>query len=72
MCEAVVPNRVHRGKEKHGMSSTQHDEEKVDERKTKELCGHEHNGLRCMRSKDHQHEHAAYTAAGAVTWERSR
>ena len=69
MREAVVPNRVRRAKEKHGMSSTQRDEEKVDERKTKELCGHEHNGLRCMRSKDHQAEHAAYTAAEAVTWE---
>jgi hypothetical protein len=51
------------------MSSTQSEEQKLDERKTKELCGHEHNGLRCMRSKDHQHEHAAYTAAEAVTWE---
>ena len=42
----------------------------TDERKTRELCGDERNGLRCMRPKGHEHEHEAFTAAQAVTWAR--
>jgi hypothetical protein len=40
----------------------------VDERKTRELCGAEHGGLRCMRPKRHEHEHEAFTAAKSITW----
>ena len=40
-----------------------------DERKTRELCTQERDGLRCMRPKDHAHAHAAYTASDTVTWE---
>lgn len=29
-----------------------------DERKTRELCTHERDGVRCMRPKNHVHEHA--------------
>ena len=40
----------------------------VDERKTRELCATEQNGLRCMRAKGHQHEHAAWTTGDMITW----
>lgn len=42
----------------------------TDERKTRELCGDERNGLRCMRPKGHAQEHEAFTAAQAITWTR--
>ena len=47
---------------------TQAHELHVDERKTRELCANEQNGLRCMRPKGHHHEHAAYTTGDMVTW----
>jgi hypothetical protein len=40
----------------------------VDERKTKELCGAELSGLRCMRSKGHAGEHEAMTALQPIRW----
>ena len=40
----------------------------IPERKTRELCGQERDGLRCIRSKGHAHEHAAYTVFELVTW----
>lgn len=39
-----------------------------EERKTRELCGSEHDGLRCMRPKEHPHDHEAYTATRTITW----
>ena len=39
----------------------------VDERKTRELCASEQNGLRCMRAKGHLHEHAAYTTGDVIS-----
>jgi hypothetical protein len=50
-------------------STTERDDPKVDERKTRELCAQERNGLRCMRPKGHAHEHAAFTTKDTVTWE---
>lgn len=41
----------------------------VDERKTRELCASEQNGMRCMRPKGHQHEHSAYAAGEMISWE---
>ncbi len=40
----------------------------IDERKTRELCGHERDGLRCMRAKGHAHAHEAFTASKTYTW----
>jgi hypothetical protein len=40
----------------------------TDERKTRELCGHERDGLRCMRAKGHAHAHEALTAFKTYTW----
>jgi len=40
----------------------------ISERKTRELCGHQHDTLRCIRSKGHSDEHAAYTMFDLVTW----
>jgi hypothetical protein len=40
----------------------------IPERKTRELCGHQRDNLRCIRSKGHAHEHAAYTMFDIVTW----
>jgi hypothetical protein len=40
-----------------------------DERKTRELCTHERDGVRCMRPKNHVHEHAAYTSSETISWE---
>lgn len=40
----------------------------VDERKTRELCASEQNGLRCMRPKGHPHEHAAFTTGDMISW----
>jgi hypothetical protein len=40
----------------------------VDERKTKELCGAEHEGVRCMRSKGHAGEHEALTPLVPIRW----
>ena len=45
------------------------EEVKIDERKTRELCGLEHRGLRCMRPKGHEHKHEALTPTGATRWE---
>ena len=42
---------------------------KIDERKTRELCGHEHGGLRCMRPKGHRDAHEAYTATRTLNWD---
>lgn len=50
------------------MSQVQNEQPIVDERKTKELCGSERDGRRCMRPKDHEHEHTAYSATGVLTW----
>ena len=51
------------------MSSNDTEQPKIDERKTRELCGHEHGGLRCMRPKGHEREHEAYTATRTLNWE---
>jgi hypothetical protein len=40
----------------------------VDERKTRELCGEERDGLRCVRPKGHASEHEAFRAAEPITW----
>jgi hypothetical protein len=40
----------------------------VDERKTRELCGAEHDGMRCMRPRCHDNEHEAFNATKLVTW----
>lgn len=40
----------------------------VDERKTRELCTHERDGLRCMRPRNHAHEHVAYTSSDMIAW----
>jgi len=40
----------------------------VEDRKTRELCGAERDGLRCMRPKGHEHEHEAFNASRATTW----
>jgi hypothetical protein len=40
----------------------------VDERKTRELCANEDNGMRCMRPKGHTHEHYAYANGGMISW----
>ena len=50
------------------MSSTRSEEPKLDERRTKELCGHERAGVRCMRPKGHSHEHVAFTGGDPITW----
>lgn len=51
------------------MKSTNSDEVKVDERKTRELCGSERDGLRCMRPKGHEHKHEAFTAHRTLRWD---
>ncbi len=40
----------------------------VDERKTRELCGEERDGLRCMRPKGHTCEHEAFRLAQQIKW----
>ena len=40
----------------------------VDERKTRELCGEERDGLRCMRPKGHASDHESFRAAERITW----
>ena len=49
--------------------NSKNEEVKVDERKTRELCGTERGGLRCIRPKGHEHKHEAFTANGAVRWD---
>ena len=40
-----------------------------DTRKTRDLCGEERDGHRCMRPKNHQHQHASYGLIDTVVWE---
>ena len=44
----------------------------VTERKTRELCGQQRDNLRCIRSKGHAHEHAAFSLLELVTWNVER
>lgn len=61
----MVPNN---GDEKErGMTETEQPPSN-EERKTRELCGSEQDGLRCMRPKGHQHDHEAFTATKTITW----
>ncbi len=41
----------------------------IDERRTRELCNAERDGVRCIRSKGHAHHHEAFQAAQPVTWQ---
>jgi len=40
-----------------------------DTKKTRELCGQERDGKRCMRPMGHKHQHAAYGLDDTVVWE---
>lgn len=63
----MVQNNRH--EEERGMSATETEQPPSnEERKTRELCGSEHDGLRCMRPKEHPHDHEAYTATRTITW----
>lgn len=43
----------------------------TDDRKTRELCGAERDGTRCMRPKGHeQDEHQGYRASQTFTWKQ--
>lgn len=40
----------------------------TDQRKTRELCGAEHDRLRCVRPKGHTDDHEALTPTEVCTW----
>ena len=40
----------------------------VDERTTRELCGAERDGIRCVRPKGHANDHEAFRTAAPVKW----
>lgn len=42
----------------------------VDERKTRELCGAERDGMRCVRPKGHADDHEAFRIAEPITWNK--
>ena len=49
--------------------SSNNEQVKIDEKKTRELCGTEHQGMRCMRPKGHDHKHEAFTATRSFRWD---